>query len=478
MNTPRRILSALLLTLIVGVWASSAAPPIFQAGAARSNLTPPLGQNIVGGFHPYPCTAVHDELWAKCLVLDDGATRVAFVVCDVLGIVRPVYEEAARQIEAATGMKRSQLMMSATHSHSAGTVLGQSRYDLNAKLDGYQQFVAKRIADSVQRAVNNLAPARIGWGSAAEPDQVFNRRWYLEPGAMPTNPFGKSDDRVKMNPGRGNPKLVKPAGPTDPEIAFLAVQTPTGKPVAILANYSLHYVGGVKRGTISADYYGYFARRMRRLMGADGLEPECVVMLSNGTSGDINNIDFTKKVPRLPAYEKMKQVANDVAGKTFAALKRVKYRDSATLGSRFEEIKGGVRQPAGKLVAEARQTRAAVKNPAKKTLPEIYADRTLAIASLPRTMPLPLQVFRVGEVGIAAIPNEVLVEIGLELKAKSPFKKSFTHSNAGGYYGYLPSARQFRLGGYETWMGTCWFEEQTAAQIVSRVLNMWGELKP
>jgi hypothetical protein len=478
MNISLRLLASLSLLLLANAPAAQAAKPVFRAGAARSNITPPLGQNIVGSFHPSPANDVHDELWAKCLVLDDGTTRVAFVVCDVLGIVRPVYEEAARQIEAATGMKRSQLMMSATHTHSAGTLLGKSRYDLTAELDDYQTFVAKRIADAVKSAVNKLVPARIGHGSAQEPGQVFNRRWHLEPGAMPTNPFGRKDDRVKMNPGRGNPKLVKPAGPIDPEISFLAVQSAAGKPLAILANYSLHYVGGVKRGAISADYYGYFARRMRQLMNANGQEPACIVMLSNGTSGDINNIDFTKRVPRMAAYEKMKEVANDVAGKTFTALKKVRYRDTATLGSRFSEISVAVRQPDGELLASARKTQVAVKNPAKKNISEIYADRTLAMAGLPKRMPLPLQVFRVGEVGIAAIPNEVLVEIGLELKGKSPFAKSFTHSNAGGYCGYLPSAKQFRLGGYETWLGTCWFEEQTAGQVVDRLLKMWGELKP
>jgi hypothetical protein len=217
---------------------------------------------------------------------------------------------------------------------------------------------------------------------------------------------------------------------------------------------------------------------MRQLMNANGQEPACIVMLSNGTSGDINNIDFTKRVPRMAAYEKMKEVANDVAGKTFTALKKVRYRDTATLGSRFSEISVAVRQPDGELLASARKTQVAVKNPAKKNISEIYADRTLAMAGLPKRMPLPLQVFRVGEVGIAAIPNEVLVEIGLELKGKSPFAKSFTHSNAGGYCGYLPSAKQFRLGGYETWLGTCWFEEQTAGQVVDRLLKMWGELKP
>src|SRR5438552_15262718 len=60
---------------------AGAQTPIFLAGAATSNITPPLGSGIVGGFVPFPATHVHDELHARCLVLDDGATKLVFVVC-------------------------------------------------------------------------------------------------------------------------------------------------------------------------------------------------------------------------------------------------------------------------------------------------------------------------------------------------------------------------------------------------------------
>lgn len=69
----------------------------------------------------------------------------------------------------------------------------------------------------------------------------------MKPGTVPENPFGSKDDRVKINPGRQNPNLDKPAGPVDPEIFILAVRTPEGQPIGMLANYSLHYVGGIRR---------------------------------------------------------------------------------------------------------------------------------------------------------------------------------------------------------------------------------------
>src|SRR6185436_1588398 len=107
----------------------------------------------------------------------------------------------------------------------------------------YIPFLISRIADSVTRAINNLAPAKIAWGVGHEPNQVFNRRWKMKPGTILPNPFGGTNELVKMNPAVEGPNLVEPAGPTDSEVSILSVQSPDGRPIALLADYSLHYVG-------------------------------------------------------------------------------------------------------------------------------------------------------------------------------------------------------------------------------------------
>src|SRR5690606_5123852 len=148
-------------------------------------------------------------------------------------------------------------------------------------------------------------------GVGEEPDEVFNRRWHMKPGTPLPNPFG-GQDQVKMNPGVGNPNLLKPAGPVDPEVPVISLQTLDGAPIALLANYSLHYVGGTGRGEVSADYYGMFATRIGELLGVDRSpqHPPFVGMMTNGTSGDINNIPWTAdKRETFPPYVKMKSVA-------------------------------------------------------------------------------------------------------------------------------------------------------------------------
>ena len=137
---------------------------VLRAGAATSNITPPLGTLRVGSFAPYPTVHVHDELHARCLVLDDGKATLALVVCDLLGLHRSVSIEARRLIQEATGIPPENVMISATHTHSAGSALGTSRYTNEQELDDYQRFLSQRIADGVRRAMNLLRPAEIAFG--------------------------------------------------------------------------------------------------------------------------------------------------------------------------------------------------------------------------------------------------------------------------------------------------------------------------
>ncbi|MDT8302920.1 MAG: neutral/alkaline non-lysosomal ceramidase N-terminal domain-containing protein, partial [Sedimentisphaerales bacterium] len=328
---------------------------IFRAGAAVSNITPPLDEPVVGGWNSPPASHVHDELYAKCLVLDDGKTQLVFVVCDNLGISREVYDKAKQIINEKTSIPTENMMMSATHTHSSITARGTKRLRQDNELSRYQQFLVSRISDGVRRAANNLKPARIGWGSAQEPTQVFNRRYFMKPGVPVPNPFG-GEDKVVMNPGRGNPNILKAAGPTDPQIAFLSIKSMDGRPVALLANYSLHYVGNAQRGVISADYFEIFADKIQQMLGADRNDPPFVGILSNGTSGDINNIDWLHKTQkRFAPYEKMQQVADLVAGAVYESHKKLKFQDWVKLDAMQNELTLKVRKPTDQQITYAQR---------------------------------------------------------------------------------------------------------------------------
>lgn len=464
-----RLLIACLLASLAP--AQDAARP-FRAGAATSNITPELGSSINGGFQDGKATVIHDELHARCLALDDGQTQLVFVVADSCVIGRDLFDEAKKLVNAATGLPMANMMMSATHAHSCGTLqaVGQSEPS-----PIYQRFVARRIADGVRRALNNLAPAKIGHGSATVPHQVFNRRWKMKPGTIPPTPLGVTTDQVKTNPGINNPNLVEPAGPTDPEVAFISVQSADGQPIALLANYSLHYVGGVGAGHISADYFGAFAEKIGTLLGAG---PEFVGIMSNGTSGDINNIDFRGSQEKQPPYGRIQIVANDVAQAVAAAVKKVPHADSAPLAVAQKEITLGLRLPTKDEVEKAREVMKTSKLfPRMETLEQVYARETVLLADFPKEVSAPLQVMKIGGLRVSAIPAEVFVEIGLELKKRhSP---TFTVSLANAYHGYLPTPEHHALGGYETWRArsSC-LEVEASTKILAGLEELFQQLNP
>jgi hypothetical protein len=452
-----------------------------KAGAATSNITPPLGLDIVGGFSPFPSKNVHDELHARCLVLDDGKTKLALVVCDLVGIHRLVSDEARKLIEERLKIPRSHVLISATHTHSASSAIGQAagegRFRHDQTLDDYQRFVAQRIADGVQRAMNALRPAEMAFGTAEAPEHVFNRRWFMKPGTVPPNPFG-STDLVKMNPGVGNPNLTEPAGPTDPTISFLAFREPGGGPISVFSAYSLHYVGGVGGGDVSADYYGMYCERLKQLLNADHQDPPFVALMANGTSGDVNNINFRQARPRQQPYGQMRYVANDVAAKVLAALEKLSFHDKLTLDARYREPTLRWRHPTEEQLTWAKQTVAAgPKAQRGADLSYIYAQRTLQMAEYPETTSVPLQALRIGNVCIGTMPCEVFCEIGLEFKRTSAQQPAFMVELNHGYFGYLPTPRQHKLGGYETWLGTNRLEFEASDKMLAELLAMSAELK-
>jgi neutral ceramidase len=481
-------LLALLAFVFAPAFGADESKPAFRAGAARVDVTPDLGILIVGSFRPTPATDVHDPLFARTLVLDDGATRIAFVVIDNVGVPQVVCDEAKRLIAEKSELPKSHVLISSTHTHSGGSA--RERLDTKAeeirdgftgdrpKLAPYQQFIARRVADGVQVAINRLEPAKIGWGSGREPNQVFNRRWFVRSEENRRNPFG-GVDTVRMNPPSNQPdELIKPAGPTDPEISFVSVQSKSGRPIALLANYSLHYVGGIPIGVISGDYFGVFDQRIGEMLGADRSDPPFVGMMSNGTSGDVNNINFRHRGPAMAPYEKMHRVANAVAAEVFRAYQGVVHHDWVKLDARYDEIPLAPRRPTPEMVAYAKQI---LEQPAKgkpwHVHEQTYARSVLKAVDAPAESRVPLQAFRIGDLGIAATPIETFVEVGLEIKAKSPFAKAFTISIANGAFGYMPTPAQHKLGGYESWLGTNRVEFEAAPKMIARLLAMMQEMR-
>lgn len=462
-------------TLVLATF-GMAEEPVLQAGAATSNITPDIGAPLVGGFEPRPSTHVHDELLVRCLAFQKGDTKFAICMVDSTGVSQECYNAARTMIEEKTKWPAENILMAATHTHSAPTGRGKNGLMPSEELTDYQKFIARRITDGVQRAITNLEPARVGWGRFDEPDEVFNRRWFLKPDVEIPNPFGGTD-KVRMNPGGMRDKLLKPAGPTDPEVVFLSVQSVEGRPIALLANYSLHYVGGGNSRHVTADYFGMFARKVEHKLGASQTQPPFVAMMSNGTSGNINNNDYSSVRERRQPYEQMNRVAEKLAVKLAKAHETVEFRSDLPIDIRHIELPMKTRKVTPKQIEYAQAILKKTEDAERyHRLERFYASRVLHYKDSPAVVPARLQAMRIGDLGIVSIPLEVFVETGLMIKADTPFAKTFTISHANGSLGYLPTPEHHKLGGYESWYGTSMLEEEASTKIRKQLMKMLNDL--
>lgn len=470
----------LLLPLL---FISLAARAEFKAGAFAQDISPtkfpvPVNGGMKGAF----ADSIHDPMHARCLALHDGRRALVYVVVDACLLPREISEEAKTLAAKDTGIPREHILISATHTHSAAALTPAFQSDPDME---YVKGVPALIAKGITQAVKNLEPAEFGWAFGSDPAQVFNRRWHVKDGVYYENPFGITTDRAQMNPGQVNLKVSVPTGPVDQDVAVLAVRSLADqRPIGLLANYSLHYVGG--NPAISADYFAAFANEMAtRLNAGDARysgKPAFVGIMSNGTSGNINNANYGSSIryKRNPG-EQIQLVARSVAEAALGAYETIKWEKEPAIDTEESELQLGVRKGSAQEIAQAKEWLATTpkdKDGQWGDRKAIYARETLKLVDYPDTVPVKLQAHRIGTLSVAAIPCEVFVEIGLRLKRTSPFARHFTISLANGYNGYLPTEEHHALGGYETWRArSSYLEVPAATKITERLEDMLATLK-
>ena len=261
---------------------------VLRAGAAKVDVTPKKGVSLDGPISKNgPVTGVNDRLHARALVLDDGQTHLAIVVCDACMIGRDVMDAAKEQAAQETKLQPDRILISATHTHAAPRVTHVGTGPLD---DEYHERFAGLIAEAIMAAEQNLAPAAVGFGSFRRPNLIRCRRHLCKPDSVGVNPFGEAGERIKSVAGTSS-AVIEPAGPVDPQFSVLSVRHIDGRPLAMLANFSAHYVGGYRRGIVSADYFGQFAEALESAAGGGDDRPPFVGIMSNGTSGNTGAIE-------------------------------------------------------------------------------------------------------------------------------------------------------------------------------------------
>lgn len=424
-------------------------PTTLKAGSATANITPPLGTAIPGGFRARYAENVDDELFAKAIVLDNGETRIAMVTCDLIAVTEQMVDCAKQRIADRCGIPANHVMVNATHTHTAVAIANL----LGTPEDtDYTEWVPLKIADAVELAVWRLTPARVGFASVNEERITFNRRWHVK------------DGTVRMNPGVKHPDLVRPTGKIDPELTMMFVEAEDGTPLSAVANFSLHYIGTDNGNALSADYFGHFGRLMQRYLGET-----CVSLLWNAASGQINNTDFSgERKWTTRGHRQAEKMANVLAGHFITEMQFMEMHETLPLSGELRTLTFPRKSITAEDLGLAERILSVppgtyddyetgpfswvVGQPIPKALVDIYAMECQRVAKLPEHLTAPIQVLRLGEAAIVALPGEVFVETGVNIKAASDAKPLFVVSLANGYIGYICTDEALtQEGGYETW---------------------------
>ncbi len=448
-----------------------------KAGAAKVDITPPLGTLINGDFVSHYARNIHDTLFAKALVLQKKDVSLAIVVVDICLMDKDFLDGVKIEINNKTGIAGSNILISGTHTHAAGSITSV----LLAAADlPYRQSLFGRIVQAVEDAQANIKPAKVGFGSADAPEHVLCRRYFMKDGFEKPNPITKQQDEVKTNPFGGEHLIDRPAADVDTQVSYLAVKDLEDNWMSLLANYSLHYVGDWENGTISADYFGVFSSELQKKIGAG---ENFIGMMSNGTSGDANIWDF-QNPDRYPKgfFEKSKLIGTDIAEKVANSIQNINWQTEPDLAVEYVEFTIGTRKPSSEELEAAKEMvmqtdYSTFKITDDRALDKLYAREQILLNEYPDKVKLPLQVIKIGNGMIGGMGAEFFAETGLRLKEKSPAQNCFTITMANGFLGYVPPAHEIERGGYESWRSRNSFLENNAEEAIrDKMLSLMNDL--
>ena len=434
-----RILTAIfvLAMTIATAPARQIAKPPLQAGFAEVEITPPIGYRMDGYFTERLSTGVKDPLMAKALVFQQGETKTALVVCDLLGVPQKLTREVRARAAARTGIPAVNIAVTATHTHTGPLFSGErarifsdqatAKYgsDPLARIN-YVETLSDRLVEVIVAANAGLSPATLEFVNAREDRLSFNRRYHL------------NDGTVATNPGISNPKVVGPAGPIDSDLPFLLISKEK-TPVGSLTVFAMHLdtVGGTE---YSADYAGQLANELRREFGG-----KFISVFGTGTCGNINHIDVSG-THRYSA----RLIGEQLAVSALSIRSREPVVEPA-LGAASGQVVLPLRKVSESQLAVARGNAPKIGTSDLPFLTQVETVTTLDLSTRGPTLEEEVQVVRLNrDMAIVLLPGEIFVELGLAIKQASPFKHTLVIELSNDNPAYIPTKKAFDEGAYET----------------------------
>lgn len=418
----------------------------FKAGAAAVDITPAnLPVLVNGGMLSRSVDKINTHIHARAVAMADGKQQLAIVVVDSCMMTRPLLDEAKALAQKRTGIPANHMLISATHAHSTPASMGCLGTDPDP---AYVPFLRDKLVEAIAAAQAALEPARIGFAKADAADFTALRQWIRRPDRIVEDPFGNMTVRANMHAGRKWDDVTGEAGPKDPDLSLVSIQSRDGRPLAVLGNFSMHYFGDKD---ISADYFGLFSEGLKQRLAPESAPSKStfVGIMSHGCSGDIYRVDY--KVPEKdrpkPTIDEYTNGLLDIA---IAAYKGIRYREDADLAMAERRMTLNYRVPDKQRLEWAQRIVAEMGDRPAKTQTEVYAREQILLHERQKTE-IVVQALRIGDIGIATTPCETYAVTGLKIKAASPLSHCMVIELANGGDGYIPPPEQHPFGGYNTW---------------------------
>ena len=452
-----------------------------SVGFARLNIDPPRNIGISGYYVVRKSEGILDSLEVSAVALSSGESRVLLLSADLLNIKTAIARECKKRISLATGVPYEAIYIHATHTHTGPYLDSDFKMadhfseEEKALMDEYGAFFMKRCVDVSLSAIEDLAPAVMGYAVGKAENISFIRRYRMKDGS------------VRTNPGVNNPDILEPLGTLDNSVSLLRFDR-EGRDSVALVSFADHpdVVGGSKT---SADWPGFFRRTLEKSI--DGVK----AIFFNGAQGDVNHVNVHPTGGYLNdtfmdfddvsrGYGHARFMGRVVAGAVLSIYDKVKYTEVSSLRYIERTVNVPSNMPTPDEMPEARRIAAIHREGRDEELPykgmmltTVVADaeRKLRLEMGPEAFPMTFSAIAIGDVAFFGIPGEPFNGIGCGVKAAEGYSMVIPSCLVNGSEGYFPLNDAYEQGGYEARSSN--FKAGVADLIVSTGLSMLEDIR-
>jgi len=364
------------------------------AGAAAVNITPSAPVPMSGyASRGLPSTGVHDSLFVRAFVFDDGKTKACFIQADLIGFSFEFVDEISGEIEKKTGIPKQNVMLVAAHNHGAPSTRVYNEEPTD-NLKEYLIMLKSKLVEAVTIAYNHKVEATVGIGKGKCTMNINRRARHAEGGIW----LGRNPD-----------------GPCDHDVDVARIDDKKGNTIGLIVNWPCHATtGGQENSLITGDWPGSAARYVDK-----NFKPGIPVGITAGASGDINPIYGPGK-----DFNEINAIGLVLGEEIVSVARKISMEESGSITCVREDI-----EVPGK-------ERSASRMPNEKIVPG-------------NPTKLRFSVVKIGPLVLAGISGELMTTIGMKIKQQSPLKNTVVVTHCNGSSGYLCTDAAYIEGGYE-----------------------------